>query len=156
VTPSAIRQLGIEYDTLHLHADDVPFVTFQGATKTRVLHARPDEGFVVTQILAPPGDKSALHQHNGPVFGWTNRGTWGHDDRFEYRPGTYIFETPGVPHRFHAGPDEVDAVFVSFGTLDMLDPQSGDVVATLTAASALEAYLQGCEAAGLPRPNVLG
>jgi 2,4'-dihydroxyacetophenone dioxygenase len=156
VTLSTIHPLGIEYDTLHLHADDVPFVTFQGATKTRVLHARPDEDFVVAQILAPPGEKSGLHKHNGPVFGWTNRGTWGHDERFEYRPGTYIFETPGVPHRFHAGPSEVDAVFVSYGTLDMLDPETAEVVATVSVASALRAYLEGCEAAGLSRPNVLG
>jgi quercetin dioxygenase-like cupin family protein len=143
--------------TLHLSADDVPYVQTSPAApvRTRVLHARPDEGFVVMQLHASPGVVSSLHVHHGPVFGWTTEGRWGHDDGFAYRPGTYIFETPGVQHRFMSGPDDVEALYVLYGTVDMIDPDSGEVTGTHGPADVVNGYLRACEEAKLPRPNVL-
>ena len=144
-----------DLDTLHLHSDTVPFVDFGKGTKVRILHARPSENFIVTQINADPGCSSELHRHLGPVFGWTVEGTWGHDHTYEYRPGTYIFETPGVIHKFHAGPDPVNAVFVSYGVLEYIHEETLEVIASISSAEVLENYMQMCEKSGLPRPNVL-
>jgi quercetin dioxygenase-like cupin family protein len=141
--------------TLHLHSQDVPWVAFTGGTDVRVLHARPDDDFIVTQIMAPPGAESELHRHLGPVFGWTNSGRWGHDKNYEYRPGTYIFETPNVIHRFHGGDEPTDAVFVSYGMLERLDPDTLEVYKRLGPTEILAGYFQACEEQGLPRPNVL-
>lgn len=143
-------------DTLHLHSNEIPFVDFGTGTKVRILHARPSEDFVVTQIHADPGCSQQLHRHLGPVFGWTVEGRWGHDHSYEYRPGTYIFETPGVIHKFHAGDKPVNAVFVGYGNLEYIDEATLEVTKAVTSAGILEYYLQMCEQAGLPRPNVLG
>ena len=142
--------------TLHNHSDRIPWVDFGGGTRVRVLHARPAEDFIVTQIQAAPGSETQLHRHLGPVFGWTNEGRWGHDRTFEYKPGTYIFEPPGVIHKFYAGADPVDAIFVSHGALEYIDPETLEVTNRLTVEATLNYYLQACEQQGLPRPDVLG
>lgn len=145
----------IDFRTLHLHSEQVPWVSFTGGAEVRVLHARPDEDFIVTQINAPAGTESELHRHLGPVFGWTNSGRWGHDTTYEYRAGTYIFETPMVVHRFHAADEPVDAVFISYGMLERIDPETMEVYKRLGSASILQGYFEACEQQGLPRPNVL-
>ena len=141
--------------TLHNHSDDIPWVEFGGGTKVRVLHARPSEDFIVTQIQAAPRSETRLHRHLGPVFGWTNEGRWGHDLTYEYRPGTYVFEPPGVIHKFHAGNEPVEAVFVSHGVLEYIDPKTLEVTEKLTVEDTLNYYLHACDQQGLARPNVL-
>lgn len=141
--------------TLHLHSDTIPWVDFGGGTKVRILQARPSENFVVTQIQADPGCSSKLHRHLEPVFGWTVEGRWGHDHTYEYRPGTYIFETPGVLHKFHAGDKPVNAVFISHGILEYIDEATLEVTAALDSGAVLNHYMQMCEQSGLPRPNIL-
>jgi quercetin dioxygenase-like cupin family protein len=147
--------LGIDYETLHAPLDSVPYTTYSNGTKTRILHARPEEGFLVSQIVAPPGVTYSLHRHNQHTFGWTNAGEWGHDTTYPYRAGSYIFETPGVPHRFYAGGDSpADVVFVVFGSVDYLD-DGGELIKTVTTEDVARIYFEDCERQGLPRPNVL-
>jgi 2,4'-dihydroxyacetophenone dioxygenase len=146
-----------KYRTLHISADDVPYVaSAPGApVKQRVLHAKPDEGFVVLELNANPGVVSTLHVHNGPVFGWTTAGTWGHDQDFSYKPGTYIFETPGVKHQFMSGPEGAEALYVVYGRIDMVDAESGEIMSSHGAADVVAGYLRACEENNLPRPNIL-
>jgi len=144
-----------EFETLHLHSDTIPWVDFGGGTSVRILHARPSENFVVTQILAQPGSESQLHRHLGPVFGWTVEGHWGHDRNYEYRPGTYIFETPGVLHKFLGGDEVINAVFTSFGVMEYVDEASLEVTAQLDPAAVVQHYMQKCEEMNLARPNIL-
>src|SRR5207249_2557420 len=129
----------------HIHSDDVPYVTFRSGVKTRILHASADAEFVVTQGLSPAGTVSELHRHSGPVFGWTNRGSWGHDLNFEYTPGTYIYEIPMAPHRFYGGPEEIDAIFVTFGSFESLDEETGEVIGVATNADLVRGYFEACE-----------
>lgn len=144
-----------DFSTLHLHSQDIPWVNFGGGTSVRILHARPSEDFVVTQIKAEPGAESALHRHLGPVFGWTNEGRWGHDRNYEYRPGTYIFETPGVIHKFLGGDKLIDAVFVSYGVMEHIDEDTLEVTQRLNSADVVKHYMQACEQTGVGRPNIL-
>src|SRR5262245_51802255 len=100
MAPLGELHLGSTARTLHVPPDTIPFAQYGDAGTplgVRVLHARPSEGFIVTQMHAPPGAVSDLHRHLGPVFGWTTAGAWGHDRDHAYVPGSYIFETPGVP-----------------------------------------------------------
>ena len=140
--------------TLHLNADDVPYVGRE-ESRYRLLHARPSENLVVTQLWGQPGFRSGLHRHLAPVYGITTVGTWGHDTTYEYRPGSYIFETPGAPHRFYNGPDETNIYFVSTGILEWLDPETGEVTGMNSITDQVKEYFAACEAAGLPRPNIL-
>jgi quercetin dioxygenase-like cupin family protein len=144
-------------NTLHLHEDDVPWVSYQRAgvvSSRRMLHVRPDEDLAVTQLRCDAGVVGALHRHHGPVFALTESGTWGHDTSFRYRHGTYVYETPGVVHRFLSGPESVTATFISIGNIDILD-DDGALVSCYTPSGMLAAYFEACEAQGLPRPDVL-
>jgi 2,4'-dihydroxyacetophenone dioxygenase len=144
-----------DFSTLHIHSDEIPWIEFVTGVQVRILHARPSEDFIVTQIKADPGAESGLHRHLGPVFGWTVSGHWGHDRNFEYRPGTYIFETPGVIHKFIAGSEPVDAVYISHGALEHIDPQTLEATQSISPTDYLEHYLASCEKAGYARPNFL-
>lgn len=144
-----------DLSTLHIDSTDIPWVSFFEGLQVRILHARPEEDFVVTQIKASPGTESGLHRHLGPVFGWTVSGHWGHDRNYEYRPGTYIYETPGVIHKFLAGDEPVDAVFISHGILEQIDPETMEVVQTISPQEYVDHYLAACEKAGLGKPAFL-
>jgi 2,4'-dihydroxyacetophenone dioxygenase len=141
--------------TLHRNCDDLPWTPAGEGLEQRVLHARPDEGFVVVEIKAQPGVRGALHRHLAPVLGFTRSGRWGHDESFDYRPGSYIFETPNVLHRFLTGSEPVDAFFVSYGDQEVVDPDTLEVLARLDVRTQLAGYFAACEDLGQPRPNVL-
>lgn len=148
-----------ELRTLHIACDDLPWVD-QGQSvsgvQSRVLHAPQDGSFVVTQIRTGTHSVSPLHRHIGPAFAYTTLGSWGHDTSYPYRPGTYVFETPGVAHRFYSGADATtEVIFVSYATLEVLDEDTLEVAGVMSPADVTRQYFEACEAAGLPTPNVL-
>lgn len=144
-----------ELRTLHIHADDLPFVDYMPGLELRYLQARPEENISVVELRAAPGAMTGLHRHAAPVFGITTRGQWGHDTSYEYRPGSYIFETPGVVHRFMNGPEITQAYFISTGAYEPIDAETLEVVGATTMQDGVTAYFEACEAAGHPRPNIL-
>lgn len=135
--------------TLHIHSDDLPFIEYQPGIETRILQVTSD-GVVATQIRAQPGAMSRLHRHPAPVYGWTISGQWGHDHQYAYRPGTYIFETPTVVHRFVNGPAVTEAVFISTGGVEGIDPETLEPINYSTPETMLQVYLAECEKRGLP------
>lgn len=141
--------------TLHLATDELPWVPAGPDFEMRVVHARLDEGWVVSQIRAQPNVAHGWHRHDAPVFGYTTAGAWGHDETYEYRPGTYIFETPGVVHRFFNGPEVTEAIFLSYADAEFIDLETNEVTGRVTRADMVERYLQGCEQLGVRRPNFL-
>jgi len=143
------------FETLHLDPEEVSWAPMSPGMEQRIIHARPEEGFLVNVVRAQPGVISVLHRHLGPGHGYTISGKWGHDPKCEYLPGHYIFETPGVPHRFYNGTGVTELIFVNHGSLEVLDQETGDVVALMTQESMIEGYFTACESAGLPRPNIL-
>jgi hypothetical protein len=142
--------------TLHIRVDEVPFVDVAEGLRMRILQFRPEASLLVEELEAQPGAESALHRHLAPVLGWTTTGAWGHDRSYSYRPDSYIFETPGVVHQFLNGPAITRALYIEFGDTELIDPGSGAVVSIAALSSRLPGYLETCEEAGLPRPNVLG
>src|SRR5207244_3274258 len=97
-----------------------------------------------------------LHRHLGPVHGFTSEGRWGHDTSFDYRPGSYIYEVPGIIHRFMSGPDgSVQAFFVEYGGIEAIDGGAFEPLVMLGVEERVTLYFNACEAAGLLRPNIL-
>jgi quercetin dioxygenase-like cupin family protein len=141
--------------TLHLASEDVPWVSLSDGSELRILHARPEEDFVATQFRAHPWAEHGLHRHLAPVFGFTSIGAWGHNRKYEYGPGSYIFETPGVPHKFLNGPGISEVFFINHGSIEFFDPDTMEISGSMTLAQMVETYMNGCEQAGLPRPNIL-
>jgi quercetin dioxygenase-like cupin family protein len=142
--------------TLHVLDEDVPWVEARPGIEQRILHARPSAGFIVTQSRYQPGASAGRHRHVGPVFAMTKKGAWSHDPyNFPYVAGTYVYEPIGVIHQFFNGPQVSEATFVLQGDVEFFEDDSDKVKARETAAGLLKRYLERCEAAGLPRPNVL-
>jgi quercetin dioxygenase-like cupin family protein len=142
-------------ETLHIATDDLPWVEISPGFEMRVVHARVDDGWVVTQIRAQPGVQQGWHRHRNNAFGYTTAGAWGHDENFEYRPGTYLFETPGVVHRFLNGPEVTEATFITFSDTEFVDLETNEVTSVVGLSDLVNAYLGGCEQRGLPRPRFL-
>src|SRR3546814_9327851 len=81
--------------------------------------------------------------------GFTLKGAWGHDEQYLYRPGTYIFETPGVIHQLLNGPEESEILFFGDLALDFVDPETLDVISVVTADKIIDKYLQKSEEKGV-------
>jgi 2,4'-dihydroxyacetophenone dioxygenase len=143
--------------TLHINNEDVPFVDQGGSgIEIRLLQASADDGVVSAEYRFAPGIVGPLHRHLGPVYGFTSEGRWGHDTNFDYRPGSYVREVPGIIHRFMSGPDEsVQAFFVEYGGIEAIDEASFEPLTMLGVEERVTLYFKACEAAGVPRPNIL-
>jgi 2,4'-dihydroxyacetophenone dioxygenase len=142
--------------TGHIQSEDLPFVDSPvPGLKSRILHYREDEKMFATQLRAAPLSESSLHVHLGPVYAYTLGGSWGHDLKYEYVKGTYIFEPIGVVHKFFAGPDPVDAIFIGYGESHMVDEETGEPGMNISVPALVEYYFEQCEKQGLPRPNIL-
>jgi 2,4'-dihydroxyacetophenone dioxygenase len=143
--------------TLHIHNEDIPFVDQGGSgIEIRLLQASADDGVVTAEYRFAPGLVGTLHRHGGPVYGFTSEGRWGHDTNFDYRRGTYVYEVPGIIHRFMSGSDgPVQAFFVEYGGIEAIDEESFEPIVMLGVKERVALYFDSCEAAGLPRPNIL-
>jgi quercetin dioxygenase-like cupin family protein len=110
----------------------------------------------VREVRAAPGTRSDLHRHIHPVIAFTKSGAWGHrPERAEYTSGSYVYEPVGAVHCFHNGPGLTEAVFVQLGEVEWLTEDGRDVLRRETPRDVVNAYLAGCEAAGLARPNIV-
>ncbi|MGE3329136.1 MAG: hypothetical protein AB7N61_27380 [Acidimicrobiia bacterium] len=142
--------------TLHVRSQDLPWIeTHSGSV--RVLQARPDDNFIAIQGRVVAGRVSPPHRHIGPSSLFTLSGTWGHRPApHDYGPGSYVMELAGVIHRYYGGPDEVEAISMGYGEYEYFNDELTEIVKVITVTDQLRRYMEGCEAAGLPRPNVLG
>ena len=142
--------------TLDAQFNDFPYVNGREGMDMKVVLAREDEELLVVQFRARPHVRSGLHRHPKSVFGFTTRGAWSHEpDNFKYQPDSFICEPINELHRFINGPDVTEGYFISHGGSEYVDEATGEVVSRFGAADALTNYLQKCEAAKIPRPNIL-
>lgn len=142
--------------TLAANFDDFPWVELYKGIEIKLIHARPEENLSVVQIRAQPFTSGGWHRHAAHTFGFTTRGLWGHDPKeFHYAPNSYVCE-PNELHRFHNGPGVSEAYYINTGDNIRYDPEGREEVGRSNAADVLRIYLEKCEAAGLPRPNIIG
>jgi 2,4'-dihydroxyacetophenone dioxygenase len=135
--------------TLHIHSGELPFVDTGYGTETRLILARPKDRLYALQYRAQPGARSPLHKHQNAILGYTLKGRWGHDEQYLYRPGTFIFETPGVVHQFMNGPEVSEALFIGDMILDFVDPETLEVTGGLDGPAMLDGYIKKCKEKGL-------
>lgn len=140
--------------TLHIHSEELPWFPAASGMDIRILHARAKDNFYVTQLRAQPHCVSGLHKHpaNRGTGGFTLKGMWGHDHQYLYRPGTYIFETPGVVHRFYNGPEETEVLFFGELAAEFVDPDTLEVTDIMLPDALLQKYSDHCEELGVQPP----
>lgn len=95
------------------------------------------------------------HKHTGPVYAYTTSGAWCYKE-YDYvnRAGSFLYEPAGSVHTLQVLEDDTHVWFQIYGANLNLDAD-GEVESVVDGSSALRTYLTLCEAADLPRPNVL-
>ena len=145
-------------EAIHLGADDIPWVELGDGSLMQLLQVRIREGLWIVHTRFNPGYEVQTHKHTGPVWGYTNSGAWKYKE-YDYvnRAGSFLYEPAGSIHTLMVPDDTVgmtDVWFQIYGANLNLDAD-GNVESVTDGASALAGYYALCEAAGIPRPNVL-
>src|SRR3546814_4706564 len=53
--------------TLHLDSNDLPYAEVEDGIEFRILHARPEEGYYVTQLRVQPGYVGRSEEHTSEL-----------------------------------------------------------------------------------------
>ncbi|MGI8330237.1 2,4'-dihydroxyacetophenone dioxygenase family protein [Actinomadura scrupuli] len=136
----------------HLHADEHPWVS-AGPVGLQVLRVSPDTWVVRNRFQA--GYRLPTHKHTGGVHAYTFSGRWRYAEYgIDYTTGTFIYEPPGSIHTLTITEDS-DILFIIEGAFIEYDSE-GAISGVVDGESTLAAYYALCDAAGIPRPEVLG
>jgi 2,4'-dihydroxyacetophenone dioxygenase len=140
---------------VHIGADDLPWVDIGDGSKLKVLQVKATEGLWIVQNIFSAGYTVPTHRHTGPVWGYTISGAWRYKE-YEYvnRAGSFLYEPAGSIHTLEAVEDDTNVWFQMYGANLNLDAE-GNIESVFDGPGTLAAYYALCEAAGLPRPNVL-
>jgi 2,4'-dihydroxyacetophenone dioxygenase len=140
---------------VHIGADDLPWVDIGDGSKLKVLQVKATEGLWIVQNIFQAGYTVPTHRHTGPVWGYTISGAW-HYKEYDYvnRAGSFLYEPAGSVHTLECLEDDTNVWFQMYGANLNLDAE-GNIESVFDGPGTLAAYYALCEAAGLPRPNVL-
>ena len=140
---------------VHIGADDLPWVDIGDGSKLKVLQVRAPEGLWIVQNIFQAGYTVPTHRHTGPVWGYTISGAW-HYKEYDYvnRAGSFLYEPAQSVHTLECLEDDTNVWFQMYGANLNLDAD-GNIESVFDGPGTLAAYYALCEAAGLPRPNVL-
>ena len=140
---------------VHIGADDLPWVDIGDGSKMKVLQVKATEGLWIVQNIFQAGYTVPTHRHTGPVWGYTISGAWRYKE-YEYvnRAGSFLYEPAGSVHTLECVEDDTNVWFQMYGANLNLDAE-GNIESVFDGPGTLAAYYALCEAAGLPRPNVL-
>lgn len=140
---------------VHIGADDLPWVEIGAGSKLKVLQVHEKEGLWIVQNIFQAGYEVQKHRHTGPVYAYTVSGAWKYKE-YDYvnRAGSFLYEPAGSVHTLTAVEDDTNVWFQMYGANLNLDAD-GNIESVTDGAGTLNAYYLLCEAAGLPRPNVL-
>jgi len=140
---------------VHIGADDLPWVDIGDGSKLKVLQVRATEGLWIVQNIFQAGYTVPTHRHTGPVWGYTISGAWRYKE-YDYvnRAGSFLYEPAGSVHTLECVEDDTNVWFQMYGANLNLDAE-GNVESIFDGPGTLAAYYALCEAAGLPRPDVL-
>jgi len=143
----------------HRGEEELPFVHFTDGVEFQLMQVDVDLGLWVVRTKFEPGTTIQRHRHTGTVYAYTTSGAWRYLEYPEInRPGSYLYEPAGSIHTLHVLADNTeptDVFFAITGANLNLD-DDGNVESVLDAGAVLKIYHEGCESAGVPRPNVIG
>ena len=144
---------------IHRREDELPFVDIGDGMAMQVLHIDVEKGLWVIRNRFPPGARVQRHKHTGEVFAFTLAGSWKYDEYPDINTaGSYLYEPAGSIHTLvvpETNTEDTDVWFAITGANLNLD-EDGNVDFVIDAGLILERYLALCEAAGHPRPDVVG
>lgn len=144
---------------LHRGEADLPFVDM-GDRSLQVLQVDLALGLWIVRDRFAPGATVQTHRHTGPVYAFTQTGSWYYREYPDARnvAGSYLFEPAGSEHTLvvPASNDGVTDVWFSItGSLLNLTPD-GAVETVSDAASVLDVYRRACaDQHGLADPPVV-
>ncbi len=140
---------------LHVGADELPFVEIGGGNLLKVIQVKEREGLWIVENVFQAGFEVQKHRHTGPVWGYTTSGAWKYKE-YDYvnRAGSFLYEPAGSVHTLQCIENDTRVWFHMYGVNLNLDAD-GTVESVADGAGTLAFYYAMCEAAGLPRPNVL-
>lgn len=138
---------------------DLPMVNIGPGVEIQLLQVDFEHNIRVTRARLAPGLRLRTHLHSGHVFAWTISGTWKYIEYPESsEANSYLYEPAGSSHTLVVPEDSTepaDVIFIVHGSNIELGA-SGAIEGATSAADIARAYLNGCKALGLPRPNVIG
>lgn len=148
-----------EPHTLHLGADDLPFVAVGEGVELQLLHVDLSNGLWVNRTRLKPGASVISHKHAGPVYAVTLQGRWYYRESPEQvnTAGSYLFEPAGSVHTLQAAADQTEdtlAWFAIWGPNINLH-ETGEVHSILDARAVLQLYRSLCAAAGLSSEKLI-
>lgn len=140
---------------LHRGADELPFVDIGDGSLLKVLRVDVGEGLWIVENVFNAGYTVPKHKHTGPVYAYTTQGAWHYKEYgFTNRAGSFLYEPAGSVHTLEALEDDTHVWFQMYGVNLNLDAD-GNIESVFDGPSTLQAYYALCEAAGLPRPDVI-
>lgn len=143
----------------HRSEHELPFVRLADGVDFQLMQVDVDLGLWIVRTKFEPGTTIQRHRHTGTVYAYTTQGSWRYLEYPEINtPGSYLYEPAGSIHTLHALADNdglTDVFFAINGANLNLD-DDGEVESITDAGSILKDYLEGCEKAGLARPQVVG
>ena len=139
--------------TLHLGADDLPWMEAGNGSALQLLHVDLTQGLWISKTRLPPGHQVPTHYHTGLVFAVTLEGAWFYRETPQEvnRPGSYLFEPAGSRHTLCTPADmegQMVAWFAIYGANINLD-DDGAITSVLDARAVLEIYRGYCAALDL-------
>ncbi len=144
-----------EPTAIHVGADELPFVEIGDGSKLKVIQVNAAEGLWIVENVFRAGYEVQRHKHTGPVYGYTTSGAWRYKEySYVNRAGSFLYEPAGSVHTLEVIEDDTHVWFQMYGANLNLDA-AGNVESVFDGPSTLLTYLTLCEAAGLPRPNVI-
>lgn len=140
---------------IHVGADDLPFVDIGDGSKLKVLQVDAAQELWIVENIFQRSYVVPTHRHTGPVYAYTTTGAWRYRE-YDYvnRAGSFLYEPVGSTHTLECIEDDTHVWFQMYGKNLNLDGE-GNVESEFDGPGTLEAYYFLCEAAGLPRPNVV-
>jgi quercetin dioxygenase-like cupin family protein len=143
---------------IHRGDDELPWVDLGGGNLLKLLQVKEREGLWVIRNRFAPGYRVQTHKHTGPVYAFTTSGAWKYQESdFVNRAGSFLYEPAGSVHTLTVPDDNTeptDVFFAIWGANLNLDAD-GNVESVIDAGVILQAYEAMCEAAGLPKPDVV-
>lgn len=148
-----------DQDTMHVGADDLPWLEAGDGSALQLLHVDLTQGLWISKSRIPPGHKVIKHYHTGMVFAVTLQGQWFYEETPEAvnSPGSYLFEPAGSLHTLCTPADqEGDTIawFAIYGANINVDGE-GKIVSVYDARAALDIYAGYCDAMGLDRSKLI-
>ena len=154
----AVPSVGVS-DTLHIGAEDLPWVDVGDGSEVQLLHADLAQGLWITRTRFAPGTTLPRHYHTGMVYAVTLSGKWWYLETPEQvnSEGSYLFEPAMSVHTLTVDASTTESTevwFAIYGVNVNLD-DDGQVISILDAATVLDVYRQGCTAQGLSYDSMI-